>query len=84
MGRQFGAIRKLPSGDFQARYIAAGIGRVTAPITFGRYDQADTWLAAQRVDLARDLEGAVGVQHLPAAVRGSVAITAHEAQAAHG
>ena len=54
MGRQFGAIRKLPSGNFQASYIAPGIGRVTAPITFARYDQADTWLAAQRVDLARE------------------------------
>ena len=54
MGRQFGAIRKLPSGNFQASYIAPGIGRVTAPITFARRDQADTWLAAQRVDLARE------------------------------
>lgn len=54
MGRQFGAIRKLPSGNFQASYVAPGIGRVTAPITFARYDQADTWLAAQRVDLARE------------------------------
>jgi hypothetical protein len=32
IGRQFGAIRKLPSGNFQASYIAPGIGRVTAPI----------------------------------------------------
>ena len=54
MGRQFGAIRKLPSGNFQASYVAPGIGRVTAPITFARRDQADTWLAAQRVDLARE------------------------------
>ena len=70
MGRQFGAIRRLPSGNFQASYIAPGIGRVTAPIT-GR-------------PRPRDLEGAVGGQHLPAAVRSPVVVSAHEPQAAHG
>jgi hypothetical protein len=65
MGRQFGAIRRLPSGNFQASYIAPGIGRVTAPITFARYDQPDTWLPAQRVDLARETWKAPSVGSTP-------------------
>ena len=53
MGRRFGAIRKLSSGNFQASYVAPGVGRVAAPMTFKRREEAETWIAAQRVDLAR-------------------------------
>ena len=42
--RQFGNVRKLPSGRFQARYTAPDGGYVTAPQTFAAKIHAETWL----------------------------------------
>lgn len=51
--RQFGSIRQLPSGRWQARY-RNGSGRlVPAPRTFSTKGDASRWLAATEVDQAR-------------------------------
>lgn len=42
--RQFGNVRKLPSGRFQARYTAPDGGYLTAPQTFAAKIHAETWL----------------------------------------
>jgi integrase len=42
--RQFGNVRKLPSGRFQARYTAPDGSYVTAPQTFAAKIHAETWL----------------------------------------
>lgn len=47
--RSFGAIRKLPSGRFQASYQAPTGVRATAPFTFATKSDADGWLARTRV-----------------------------------
>jgi integrase len=49
--RQFGLIRKLPSGRFQASYLGADKQRHTAPATFATPQDADAWLAKQRTAL---------------------------------
>lgn len=52
--RSFGAVRRLPSGRWQARYRGPdGIER-TAPVTFTTRTDADTWLATTQADIARD------------------------------
>jgi integrase len=51
--RSYGAVRKLPSGRFQASHVAPGGHRIFAPYTFDTKGDADAWLAAQRTDLAR-------------------------------
>ncbi len=53
MARRFGWVRKLPSGRYQASYMSPHGDRVNAPLTFPNRAQADTWLAAQRTDIAR-------------------------------
>lgn len=50
--RQFGTIRKLPSGRFQARYTHLG-GRHEADRTFRLVSEAGAWLDAQRADIGR-------------------------------
>lgn len=45
MARQFGNIRKLPSGRYQARYPAPDGRYVSAPTTFGTKKAASAWLA---------------------------------------
>jgi integrase len=51
--RDFGRIRQLPSGRWQARYPGPdGIGR-SAPRTFERKRDAADWLAEKRTELAR-------------------------------
>jgi integrase len=51
--RAFGAVRKLPSSRFQARYRDdLGIER-TAPQTFTTRTAADEWLTTERADLIR-------------------------------
>jgi integrase len=51
--RRFGAVRKLPSGRYQARYLA-GDGRMhSAPTTFATRDDADQFLAVVETDLLR-------------------------------
>jgi len=52
--RQFGAIRQLPSGRYQARYRDPGAGQlVAAPLTFERKADAARWLSTIEADLAR-------------------------------
>jgi integrase len=52
--RQFGTVRKLPSGRWQARY-RVGERRVEAPRTFPTKGDASRWLAAAESDQARGL-----------------------------
>lgn len=52
--RTFGAIRKLPSGRYQASHAHPGTGaRVNAPRTFPSRAEAAKWLKAVDVDLSR-------------------------------
>jgi integrase len=48
--RQFGTIRKLPSGRFQALYSTPVGKRVTAPHTFAYRIDAEGWLHQRRVE----------------------------------
>jgi integrase len=51
--RRFGAVRKLPSGRFQARYPGPdGIMR-PAPETFATSGEADDWLAEKQTELRK-------------------------------
>ncbi|MBN9610878.1 MAG: hypothetical protein BGO26_01015 [Actinobacteria bacterium 69-20] len=49
--RSWGAIRKLPSGAFQARYSAPDGTRHTAATTFQTKTDADAWLSAERAKI---------------------------------
>jgi integrase len=51
--RNFGSIRKLPSGRHQARYTAPDGTIVNAPRTYASIREADSWLAQQQADLSR-------------------------------
>lgn len=46
----WGALRKLPSGRWQASYVVAG-KRYTAPTTFSAKRDADAWLARRRTEI---------------------------------
>jgi hypothetical protein len=51
--RQFGSVRRLPSGRWQVRY-HNGLGeRVVAPDTFATKADAQRWLAVAQADLLR-------------------------------
>ena len=52
--RSFGAVRKLPSGRFQASYVGPDGLRHVAPYTFDARTDADGWLATVRADILRD------------------------------
>jgi len=51
--RQFGSIRKLPSGRWQARYRHPATGETTSGGTFATKADAARWLAAVETDQAR-------------------------------
>jgi integrase len=51
--RQFGAVDKLPSGQWRARYRDASGRRVTAPTTFRTKADANAFLAIVQADLVR-------------------------------
>ncbi len=53
--RRFGALRKLPSGRWQARYTAADGHMRTAADTFPTKTDATRWLSSVETDLARGL-----------------------------
>ena len=59
---QFGSVRKLPSGRFQARYIDAAGARITArtiddkPLTFATEKQARIYLIHLQSDLERGID----------------------------
>ncbi len=61
--RRFGALRKLPSGRWQARYWSPGGSRITADRTFATKTEASLFLEQVEVDQRR------GVWHDPAAAR---------------
>jgi integrase len=50
---QFGSVRRLPSGRWQARYTAPGGQAVTAPMTFDAKVDAESWLKNVRIDMHR-------------------------------
>ena len=52
-GRQFGSVRRLTSGKYQASYTADG-QRVNAPTTFTTVTDARVFLATVRADLTRE------------------------------
>jgi integrase len=58
--RGFGAVRKLPSGRWQASYLAPDGKRHTArkpdggPLTFDTKDTADGWLSLRRSEILRE------------------------------
>jgi integrase len=52
--RGFGALRKLPSGRWQASYFGPDNRRHIAPTTFDTHGDAEKWLAAQQTDISRD------------------------------
>lgn len=49
--RSFGAVRKLPSGRYQASYLDPHGKRINAPETFTAKTDADAWLSVQRAAL---------------------------------
>lgn len=51
--RQFGALRRLPSGRWQARYRAVDGRLSSAPLTFKTKGDAGRWLASVEADTAR-------------------------------
>jgi integrase len=51
--RRFGAVRRLPSGRWQARYTGPDGLRHTAPATFTTKRDADQWLVATEAELLR-------------------------------
>ncbi|MEV6109883.1 tyrosine-type recombinase/integrase [Streptomyces sp. NPDC051940] len=51
--RQFGSIRKMPSGRYQARYLAPDARMRPAPKTFPTKKEADEWLAEQQSEIRR-------------------------------
>jgi integrase len=53
--RRFGAVRKLPSGRWQARYWVAAGERIGAPQTFATKGDAQRWLSAAETDMHRGL-----------------------------
>ncbi len=52
--RDFGTLRKLPSGNWQASYIGSDGQRHNAPGTFFTKTNANAWLRGQQADIARD------------------------------
>ena len=50
--RSWGAVRKLPSGRYQAKYRLEGV-LTPAPETFPNRAQADRWLTNQRMEMER-------------------------------
>ncbi len=51
--RRFGALRRLPSGRWQASYQTADGVRRTAKSTFATKTDADRWLSSVETDLLR-------------------------------
>lgn len=66
--RGFGAIRKLPSGRYQASYTGPDGGRHTAPLTFDTKEDGEGWLYRQRTDVTDD-------DWTPPAVKKQAAVT---------
>src|SRR5690625_3607269 len=50
----FGSVRKLPSGRFQARYVGPDGREHKGPVTFTTKSRADGWLATRRAEIERE------------------------------
>ena len=55
--RDFGKIRKLPSGRYHGSYVGPDGHRHNAPATFGTKTDANGWLRGQQTDIARGTWG---------------------------
>ena len=53
--RRFGKVRQLPSGRWQARYLAPEGGERSGPQTFATKTDASVWLSTVEADIARGL-----------------------------
>lgn len=53
--REWGKVRKLPSGRLQASYVGPDGERYPAPMTFDNATDARAWLAGVRGEIARDV-----------------------------
>jgi integrase len=53
--REFGSVRQLPSGRWQARYWAPDGARRVAPETFGTKTEAQDWLTLTKADIQRNV-----------------------------
>ena len=51
--RDYGSVRRLPSGCWQARYATPAGDRTTAPETFGTRAEAAAYLAKTQTDIDR-------------------------------
>ena len=51
--RQFGNIRKLPSGRYQARYRGPDGQLRPAPVTFERKTDASRWLSLKEAEISK-------------------------------
>ena len=51
--RQFGNIRKLPSGRYQARYRGPDGQLRPAPVTFERKTDASRWLSLKETEISK-------------------------------
>jgi integrase len=52
-GQGFGSVRRLPSGRWQARYLAPDGNRYTAPATYANRADARAWLALRQSEILR-------------------------------
>ena len=52
--RGFGAIRQLPSKQYQASYVGPDLVRHKAPVTFAAKEDAEGWLAARRAEIKNE------------------------------
>lgn len=64
--RDFGQVRRLPSGKYQARYTVVGGKWRNAPTTFARKAEASAWLARERTRLEAEAAGAPSATRLAA------------------
>lgn len=53
--RGFGALRKLPSGKWQASYLSPSGERKQAPMTFGAWIDADAYLSSVRYEMEKGI-----------------------------
>ncbi|HEY1442264.1 MAG TPA: site-specific integrase, partial [Mycobacterium sp.] len=54
--RQYGSIRRLPSGRYQARYTDRAGAKITAPQTWASRIDAEGWLARRQHDADAGIE----------------------------
>ena len=56
-GRQFGNVRKLPSGRYQARYRGPDGQMRSASVTFDRKTDASRWLSLKETEILKGASG---------------------------